>query len=116
MAIIGIKNLKISAIIGTLEHERVNKQDVIINIEFEYDATRAAESDNFMYALDYQKLKNGIEEFVENSEFYLLEKLTQEVINFIMEDDRIENALVRIEKPAALENTDSVFIELYEER
>ena len=46
MAFIRIKNLKLRAVIGINDWERENKQDVIVNIKLEFDASAAAKSDD----------------------------------------------------------------------
>ena len=45
MATIRISNLKLRTIIGIHDWEREHKQDVIINIEMEFDASKSIESD-----------------------------------------------------------------------
>ena len=46
MATIRITNLKLRTIIGIHDWERAHKQDVIINVTIEFDASKAADSDN----------------------------------------------------------------------
>ena len=46
MAIIRIKNLLVRTIIGFNPEERVNRQDVIINLEIEVDVSRAISNDH----------------------------------------------------------------------
>ncbi len=41
MAVIRINDLKVRVLIGAYSWERVNKQELIINITIEYDASKA---------------------------------------------------------------------------
>lgn len=116
MATIRIDNLKLRCIIGILDWERKNKQDVIINVKMEFDAGKSIETDDIKDTVDYKVITKRIIKEVEASEFQLLEKLTQTVLNIVMENQQVQKASVRIDKPFALRFADSVSIELSEER
>jgi D-erythro-7,8-dihydroneopterin triphosphate epimerase len=111
-----IKNLRLRAIIGINEWERVNKQDIILNIEFEFDGSRAAETDSINDTVNYRSMTKRIINDVETSSFGLLEALANMVLNIIMEDEHITRARVEIDKPHALRFSDSVSIECSAER
>lgn len=116
MAIIRIKNLKISTIIGFNPEERINKQDVIINAEIEVDITDAIQSDDNQIIYDYKAVKKSLIAMVEMSHFMLLEKLTDEILRLIMADSRVVRAKVEVDKPYALRYADSVSVELEAKR
>ena len=108
--IVKIKNLRLRAIIGVNEWERIAPQEVVLNIELEYDASKAAASDAIADAVDYHALKQRILEGVEKSNFLLLEKLAGHVLGIVMSDARIARATVEIDKPHALRFADSVSV------
>ena len=108
MAIIKIKNLRLRTIIGIEEAERQSPQDIIINAEIEVDATLAARSDDIGQTYDYKTITKSIIHAVEVSQFFLLEKLTDHILELIMEDARVLLATVEIDKPQALRFADSV--------
>ncbi len=112
MAIIRIKNLLVRTIIGFNPEERVNRQDVIINAEIEVEASKAIETDNQEGIYDYKAITKAIITLVQDSKFNLLEKLTHEVLQLIMKDDRVLRAKVEIDKPQALRFSESVSVEL----
>lgn len=116
MAIIRIKNLLIPAIIGFNPEERVNLQDVIINLEIEVDISKAVISDHEEVIYNYKTITKAIIAFVSESKYNLLEKLTYEVLQLIMKDQRVLRAKVEIDKPRALRFSDSVSVELEEKR
>ncbi len=116
MARIQITNLKLRAIIGANDWERSIKQDIVLNIFMDFDAAEAIQSDDLAHTLDYKKIKRKVVNFVESSQFHLLEKLTSEVLDIIMAESRVEFANVRIDKSHALRYADSVSVELSKSR
>ena len=107
---IKIKNLRLRAIIGVNQWERQNRQEIIVNIEMEYDGSAAAASDRVEDAVDYSALKRRLLAEVEATEFFLLEKLATFVLNIVMQDSRIVSTVVEIDKPHALRFADSVSV------
>lgn len=98
---IQIKDLLCRAIIGTLPEERVQKQDVIINITLFSDHTPAV-SDDLADAIDYRDIIIPTIELVETTQFFLIEKLAFEIIKLCFTDPRVERAIVTVEKPRAV--------------
>ena len=113
--IIKIKDLRLRAIIGIHEWERKNKQDIIINVEFEFNGSHAAQSDNIDDTVNYKGICKNIIELAENSEFNLLEKLCDKVLQIVMKDHRVKKGKVEIEKPHALRFADSVSVTQFSE-
>jgi D-erythro-7,8-dihydroneopterin triphosphate epimerase len=112
LAKLRITDLLLRTVIGDNEWERDRKQDVIINLTCEFDASKAAQSDAIADTIDYKKLKKKIMEEVENSRYRLLEKLARRVLEIAMEDARVTSATVRVDKPQALRFARSVSIEM----
>ena len=108
--IIHIKNLRLKANIGTDDCERNNKQDIIINVKIEYDGTKAAETDNLNDTVNYYKITKQIIEEVEQSEFLLLEKLANHILQIVMQEPLVETATIEVDKPHAIHQADSVSI------
>ncbi|HBD96372.1 MAG: dihydroneopterin aldolase [Spirochaetes bacterium GWF1_31_7] len=110
MAIIKIKNLKVKTIIGIFNHEREASQDLILNIKIAFNSTIASQTDNIQDTIDYQLLKRTIINSVEKSNFNLLEKLVEYILDIIMSYTLVTSATVEIDKPDALRFVDSVSI------
>lgn len=111
-----IRDLQIWAIIGTNDWEREEKQELIVNMEFEFDAEKAAFSDDLWDTVDYKSMKKRVIDFVEKSQFQLLEKLTAEVLRMVLDEPLVLAATVRIDKPHALRYAKSVSIEMSDSR
>lgn len=112
MATIRIVDLKCRAIIGTHPWERKNRQDVVIQMSLEYDASKASQSDQLKDALDYEKISQQIIRLVEKSQHQLLEKLAGKILKLVLTDKRVMIAKVRIEKPHAIEQARHVSFEM----
>ena len=116
MALIRICDLKVRAIIGAHPWERVNKQDLMVNLTIEYDSLKASRSDRLKDALDYEALANKLVKAIEKSRFQLLEKLADVLLKAVMQDKRINTAVIRLDKPHAIGAAKGVSIELSAER
>ena len=103
-----IRDLLLRAIIGINDDERVKKQDVVVNIELDADCRPAAASDAIADAVNYRSIAKGTIDLVENSSFFLVEKLAEEIANLCLADPRVERVRVTIEKPAAVRFAKSV--------
>ena len=113
---IAIKNLRLRTIIGINEWERETKQDVMINVELELVPGTIFARDAIDETVDYKQLNRRITAEVEQSSFFLVEKLCDHLLTLVMEDARVERARIEVAKPAALRFTDSVSVECSAER
>ncbi|MBL1274309.1 MAG: D-erythro-7,8-dihydroneopterin triphosphate epimerase [Marinobacter maritimus] len=105
-----IKNLLLRAYIGIKEEEINNLQDVIINVRLTYDATEAIDRNEIAAALNYRTITKQIIGHVDSNRFALLERLTHEVLNIVMEHGAVQWAQVEIDKPHALRYAESVSV------
>ena len=99
-------NLRI--IVGINPEERIHKQDVLINITADIDNSKAIQTEDINDTLNYRNLAKSVIEFVEKSEFYLLDTLVDKVLNLVMSDDMVIRATVEIDKTTVLRYCDSV--------
>lgn len=113
---IRIKDLRLRCIIGLHDWEREVRQDVVINIEIEFDNATSASSDDISDSINYKKLTKEIIGKVEKSDFKLIERLAGMIVETVMSDERVGKVIVEIDKPHALRFADSVSVELTGER
>lgn len=111
-----IRDLALRCIIGLYPEERKNKQDVIINIVLETDLRAAGKSDSLSDTVDYKAIKLAILNFVENSNFQLIESLAEGIAAICLKDARVQSATVTIDKPGALRFCRSVAVEITRKR
>lgn len=107
-----IKDLLLRCVIGINEFERRGKQDVVINVEIWSDLTPAAKTDNIKEAVDYKEINKNIIKFVENSQFFLVEALAENVAQVCLQNRKIKKVRVTVEKPGALRFARSVGVEI----
>ena len=107
-----IQDLLIRGIIGIHDWEREKKQDILINVEMEANCRPAGLSDDFKDAVDYRAVTKSIISLVENSAFFLVEKMAEEIAAICLENPKVDLARVRVEKPGAVRFSRSVGIEI----
>ena len=113
MARIRVKNLLIRTYIGFNPDELVNKQDVVINLEIETDIPQEAlDADEPIDIFDYKVITKKIIKLVQEGRFKLLEVLTKQILEVIMEDKLVNWAKVEVDKPHALRFAESVSMEM----
>lgn len=111
-----IKDLLVRGIIGINDEERVNKQDILINIVMFADTRPAAKSDRIDDAINYRTITKHIINHVESSSVFLIEKLVSDIARIILTEYGVERVQVRVEKPSALRFADSVGVEIERSR
>ncbi len=109
---IQIRDLLLRTIIGINDEERRDRQDVLINIVLYADLRRAGQTDDIQDAVNYRTLVKRVIKLVEESQFYLVEKLAAEIATLCLEDAHVERVQVRVEKPGALRFARSVGVEI----
>lgn len=107
-----IKDLLLRTIVGINKEERRNRQDVLINITLHADTRAAGASDNIDDAVNYRTITKRVIRSVEDSRFFLVEKMAAEIASICLSDQRVTRACVRVEKPGALRFARSVGIEI----
>lgn len=113
---IHIRDLLVRCVIGVYDHERENKQDVIINITLYADLRKACQTDNIEDTIDYKVIKKKIVNFVESSSFNLVERLAEKVAEICLENRNVRKVNVTIDKTGALRFAKSVAIEIEREQ
>ncbi|HKM25828.1 MAG: dihydroneopterin triphosphate 2'-epimerase [Gammaproteobacteria bacterium] len=116
MARIRIKDLSLRTYIGINEDEIRNKQDILVNITLLYPAADAVQINDINHALNYRTITKAIIQYVEENRFALLERLTQDVLDIVMQHEQVRYAEVEIDKPHALRFSESVSITLAADR
>ncbi len=74
--------------------------EVLLGVE----APKAGKTDKLRDAVDYQKVKDIIEEVIEGSSRYLVEKLAEEIAARVLKDKRIKTIELTIRKPEVWDN------------
>ena len=111
-----IRDLRMRCILGIYPEERREKQDIEINIVLEVDLGEACESDKLEDTVDYKAVKKEVIAMVEDSQFYLVERLAQRIADICLKPKKVQRVSVRVSKPGALRFARTVEIEIQRER
>jgi len=111
-----IKDFIINEIIGIHKHEKINKQKIIFNIVIDVNKNTLPEEKDIKSIVDYEKITNKLENLVKNKKYNFLESLAEDSFKEIFEDKRINSVKIKIEKPDAIKNADSVGVEVFKNR
>ena len=112
LARIRIKNLRLRTFIGIKEEEILNQQDILINATILYPADDAVSVNQIEQALNYRTITKAMIRHVEENSFALLERLTQELLDIVMQHQQVHYAEVEVDKPHALRFAESGSITL----
>jgi 7,8-dihydroneopterin aldolase/epimerase/oxygenase len=110
MDIIFLGGLKIETIIGIYDWERITKQTIILDIEMAYDIQKAAATDDIQYTLDYKTVSKRIVTFVESSQYFLVEKLIEEIATLIRTEFKVNWVKITLNKKGAIRGASDVGI------
>ena len=110
--IIHIRELLVRGIIGIRSHERVKKQDILISVALWADIRKAGKTDQLEDSFDYSDLKKRIVESVEKSSFLLIESLANGIAEICLDEPKVCQVKVTVDKPGALRFARSVGIEI----
>jgi len=108
MDIIFIHDLQVDTIIGIFDWERQIKQKIFIDLDIGCDIKLAATTDHINDALDYKKIAKRIIQFVETSQFQLVETLAEKVAAIIINEFLVTWVRIKINKQGAIRSAKDV--------
>ncbi|HMO50053.1 MAG TPA: dihydroneopterin aldolase [Kiritimatiellia bacterium] len=111
-----VRDLSLRCIIGIFPEERKNRQDVVVNLVLEGCFSEAAKTDNIEYTANYKTITKRIIQLVEESAFFLIETLAEQIAGVCLDDPRVHRATVTLDKPGALRFARSVAVEVTREK
>jgi len=107
-----IKGLRIQTTIGFFQWEKEIKQTLVIDVAMAWDTAKAAVNDELAKTLDYAEISTAIETFANNNPVDLLETLAERISAFLMTQYHIPWLQLKIGKPGAVHNADTVGVEI----
>ncbi len=108
MDIVFIHDLQIETVIGIYDWERKIRQIISLDIEMATDISKAAKSDNIDDTLSYKTVAKRLIDFVEQSEFELVEALAEKICAIIREEFDVPWVKLTLRKPGAVRGSKSV--------
>ncbi len=110
MDIVYIRDLKIDTVIGIFAWERQIRQTISLDIEMASDNKKAAATDQIVDALDYKAVAKRIISFVEDSNFQLVETLSEKICEIVLNEFNVPWVKLRLSKPGAIRGAKDVGI------
>ncbi len=107
-----IKNLRVLGILGVNEGERTTLRDIVISVTLFADTRRAGQTDNLTNCVDYSQVIKEIRALVVEARRFTVEALAEDVANLCLSRPGVRKVTVRIEKPGAVANAESVGVEI----
>lgn len=104
--------LSVECVVGIWEWERRVKQTVIIDVEMAADIRKAAATDRIEDTIDYKKVAKRLLAFVGDSQYQLVETLTERIAELIVTEFGVTWVKVRLNKRGAIRGARDVGIEI----
>ena len=111
-----IKDFIIEEIIGIHKQEKIKKQKIKYNIVLDVNQSFVPDEKDIRSIIDYEKIIAKIENLTKSTKYNFLESLAEDSFKEIFEDKRINSVKIKIEKPDAIKNADSVGVEVLKNR
>jgi len=112
MDIVFIHDLQIETVIGIYDWERKIRQTISLDIEMATDISKAAKSDDksddIEDTLSYKTVAKRLIEFVQQSEFELVEALAEKICSIVMDEFAVPWVKLTLHKPGAVRGSKSV--------
>ncbi|MGV9713034.1 dihydroneopterin aldolase [Gordonia sp. NPDC003424] len=98
---IELRGLRVRGYHGVFDHERRDGQDFLLDITLWLDLSTAAATDDLADTVDYGALAQRAHDIVAGEPRNLIETVSAEVAEAIMDDERIAACEVVVHKPSA---------------
>jgi len=103
-----IEDLRIQTVIGIFDWEREITQTVSLNLEMGFDISKAAASDAIEDTLDYKAVSKRLIQFVESSDYQLVEALAEECARIVLAEFPVNWLRLKLSKPGAVRGSSAV--------
>jgi len=104
--------LSVECIVGIWDWERRVKQTVIVDVEMAADIRKAAATDHIDDTIDYKRVSKRLLQFVGDSQYQLVETLTEQIARVIVTEFGVSWVKVRLNKRGAIRGARDVGIEI----
>ena len=111
-----IKDYIVHEIIGIHNNEKIKKQRIKFNIVIDVNQNTLPNEKDIKSIIDYEKITNKLKNLTQDKKYNFLESLAEDSFKEIFEDKRIVSVKIKIEKPDAIKNADSVGVEVFKNR
>lgn len=107
-----IRQLRVNTIIGVYDFEKQAKQPLLFDLDMTTDFAKAAQTDDVAFVVDYAKVSERIIAHCQQQPVELLETLAEQLANLIFAEFAVSELRLKIDKPQAVLEAQSVGIEI----
>ena len=107
-----INDLVARGIIGINDWERLQPQEILINIVLFVDIRQAGETDDLQYSVNYRSVAKQAQAHAESAARLTVEALAADLARLCLEEPGVQKVQVRVEKPGAVRFARSVGVEI----
>jgi len=107
-----LEDISFQTIIGILPHERIKKQEIILNIVLGVNIKKASKSEKIEDATDYRFIKTLIEELKE-TKFELVETFIEFIAEKCLNQKGVREVFIKLSKPEALKDYAKVSLAVF---
>ena len=94
-----LAQIPVSLHLGVPEEERAQKQEILVDVQFEFDSSKAEKNDQFEGLIDYAAVYFSVQNFPGDHHFITVEYLYRELLTHLQEKfPQAENLEIRIQK------------------
>lgn len=98
---ITLTGLEVFAHHGVFDHEWEDGQVFVVDLVLEVDLSVPAGSDDLDDTVDYGALAASVRDRVAGERWNLIERVAERVADLVLEDPRVDRAVVTVHKPSA---------------
>ena len=110
MDLVLIEGLEVRTVIGIYDWEREIRQTVRLDLEMAWDISKAGQTDDIADTLDYKSVSKRLIDFVEASEFGLIEALAEACAKIVLDDFKVSWVRLKMSKPGAVRGSENVAV------
>lgn len=111
-----VRDLELMALIGIYDHEKVDPQRIIVNIDLSVQEGDGPQGDDIGHVVSYEIVVKKVEQIIADGHINLVETLCEKIAAACLRDRRVVAARVRVEKPDIIKNARSVGVEIERQR
>ena len=107
-----VRDLQIRAVLGVHDHEKLEPQRVIVNVDLTVEDRGEPLNDDLQNVVSYEKVVNHVKDIVAEGHVHLVETLAEIIAQKCLENRRVKSVRVRVEKPDIIPEAASVGVEI----
>ncbi len=107
-----IRDLALEMFVGIYDHEKKNKQTVIVNITVEVESNAEKKLSDISDVVSYEEITISIVELSKKKHYNLLEEFAEDISIICLNNNKSISAKITVDKPDIIESCSTVGVEI----